>query len=346
MAIYHLSVKSVSRGEGRCATAAAAYRAAARILDRQTGQVFDYTRRHGVEHSEIVLSTHAAQQDINWPRNRQDLWNAAERAERRKDGRIAREYEVALPSELSRSERLELTRSFALEIANRYQCAVDVAIHRPHPKGDQRNHHAHLLATTREITPRGLGEKTAVEWSNSDRKRRGLPSASEEMIAIRSRWAALANERLRQHGRERIDHRSLRAQGIEREATVHKGPTITALERRGLAPKVEWQREEERRQEQQARLERAAEIGRLQRELVQVIGSILTLSTDIAAARRERDRARSNEKEHGREPRSGTSQLTFDRRREEMREARKREEMLRHERSKENERKRDRDRSR
>ena len=76
MAIYHLSVKSVSRSEGRSATAASAYRAAEKVHDLETGQVFDYTRKRGVEHAEIVLSSEAAKQDINWARNRQDLWNA------------------------------------------------------------------------------------------------------------------------------------------------------------------------------------------------------------------------------------------------------------------------------
>ena len=101
MAIYHLSVKPVSRGVGRSATAAAAYRSASQVADRTTGQVFDYTRKSGVEHAEIVLPTEAAKRDINWPREREQLWNVAEEAEKRKDARVAREYEVALPHELS-----------------------------------------------------------------------------------------------------------------------------------------------------------------------------------------------------------------------------------------------------
>src|SRR5690606_738291 len=147
MAIYHLSVKPVSRGVGRSATAAAAYRSASQVADRTTGQVFDYTRKSGVEHSEIVLPTQAAQRDIHWPRDREQLWNAAEEAEKRKDARVAREYEVALPHELSRQQRLELVRDFSQEIANRYGVAVDFAIHKPHREGDDRNHHAHVLTT-------------------------------------------------------------------------------------------------------------------------------------------------------------------------------------------------------
>ena len=94
MAIYHLSAKPVRRGAGRSATAAAAYRAGAEIADERTGITFDYTRKQGVEHSEIILPTAAARQDINWPRDRAALWNAAELAEHRKDSRVAREYEL------------------------------------------------------------------------------------------------------------------------------------------------------------------------------------------------------------------------------------------------------------
>ena len=89
---------------------------------------------------------------------REALWNAAERAENRSNSRVAREYELALPHELSKAQRLELVRGFATEIANRHGVAVDFAIHAPHREGDTRNHHAHVLATTRVIEPAGLGE--------------------------------------------------------------------------------------------------------------------------------------------------------------------------------------------
>ena len=127
MAIYHLSVKSVGRGSGRSATAAAAYRSGSEIADERTGEDYDYTRKQGVEHAKIVLPDYAGQNDINWPRDRAALWNAAELAEKRKDARVAREYEVALPAELDDAQRLELVREFSRDIANRYGCAVDFA---------------------------------------------------------------------------------------------------------------------------------------------------------------------------------------------------------------------------
>jgi len=286
MAIYHLSVKPVSRGAGRSATAAAAYCAAERVLDHTTGQVFDYTRKCGVEHAEIVLPIEATKRDINWARDRQQLWNAAEFAEKRMDARVAREYEVALPQELTKAQRLELTRTFSQELANRYGCAVDFALHTPHRAGDERNFRAHILTTTRQIEATGLGAKTSIEWADTDRAKRGLSSGKEEIAEIRERWAVLTNEKLQTLGHEaRVDHRSLEAQGIEQEPTVHLGPAVHGMQRRGMATEVGARIEAEA----QERLELAAELGRLQREIEQVNRSIIELSTDIRAALTARD---------------------------------------------------------
>lgn len=286
MAIYHLSVKPVSRGAGRSATAAAAYRAAERIEDHTTGQVFDYTRKSGVEHAEIVLPVEAAKRDINWARDRQQLWNAAEAAERRKDARVAREYEVALPQELTKAQRLELTREFSQELANRFGCAVDFAIHRPHQEGDQRNFHAHILTTTRRIEATGLGAKTSIEWADTDRAKHGLGSAKEEVTRIRERWAVLTNEKLQALGHEsRVDHRSLEDQGEIRAPTQHLGPAITSMERRGIRTEVGWRMREEANE----RLRLAAELGRIERERQAIERQILDLSNDVAAARQDRD---------------------------------------------------------
>lgn len=286
MAIYHLSVKPVSRGVGRSATAAAAYRSASQVADRTTGQVFDYTRKRGVEHAEIVLPTEAAKRDINWPREREQLWNVAEEAEKRKDARVAREYEVALPHELSQRERTELVREFSQEIANRFGVAVDFAIHKPHREGDERNHHAHVLTTTRRIEATGLGAKAEIEWADTDRAKRGLGPAKEEVAAIRERWAALTNEKLQEHGHEsRVDHRSLKDQGIDREPTTHLGPAVSGMQRRGMETEVGARIQAEA----QARLERAAELGRLERESAAIGQSILVLDGDIRSALQARD---------------------------------------------------------
>ena len=112
MAIYHLSVKAVSRSAGRSATAAAAYRAGCEIADGRTGEIHDYTRKGGVESAALILPDNAPE----WARDRAQLWNAAEQAEKRKNSTVAREFEIALPAELSPAEREKLAHDFAREI--------------------------------------------------------------------------------------------------------------------------------------------------------------------------------------------------------------------------------------
>ena len=291
MAIYHYSQKPVSRGQGQSAVAGAAYRAGEKLHDERVDRTFDYSRRSGIAHSEIVLPTRAAQLDINWPRNRQQLWNAAELAEKRKDARIAREHEVALPHELPKDKQIALLRAFSAEIANRYNVAVDFALHRPHRKGDQRNYHAHVYSTTREITATGLGAKAAPELSDSDRFKRGLLSGRKEITYMRDRWEKLTNEHLAAYGLEtRVDARSLEAQGIDRVASTHLGVAVWGMERRGIETRVGLRVREQQAEEVRWRLERAAELGRLEREHRDVTKSILDLSGDLALALRERER--------------------------------------------------------
>jgi ATP-dependent exoDNAse (exonuclease V) alpha subunit len=277
MAIYHLSVKCMSRSRGQSATAAAAYRSAERIRDEHTGEIHDYGRKGGVLHRELVLPQDAPA----WARQRERLWNAAEQSETRKNSTVAREFEIALPSELKAAERARLAVDFARAIAMKHRCAVDVSVHRPGRGGDTRNHHAHLLCTTRRLEREGFGEKT-----------RELDDAKTGEVAFwRERWASLTNERLKERGIEsRIDHRTLEAQGIDRVPTVHKGPLLTALERRGIEARVSKRLDRERAEDIQARLTRAVETGRLEREGREVEKTILVLSTDIAAARAARRR--------------------------------------------------------
>jgi ATP-dependent exoDNAse (exonuclease V) alpha subunit len=296
MAIFHYSQKPVARSRGQSAVAGAAYRAADKLYDHRVGQWFDYERRGGVVHAEIVLPTEAAKRDIHWARNRQQLWNAAEAAEHRKDSRVAREHEVALPHELQKEQHIALLRAFAGEIANRYQVAVDFALHKPHRQGDARNFHAHVYATTRQVGPTGLGDKASIELSNTDRAKRGLVASKVEIIAMRARWGELVNEHLALQGIEaRVDHRSLKAQGVERTPTTHLGPAVTGMERRGIDTRVGLRVGEQQRLEVQARPERAAELGRLARERSQIEKSIVDLSGDLAVARRQLELQRPKE---------------------------------------------------
>ena len=245
MAIFHLSVKTVSRSAGRSATAAAAYRAGVEITDQRTGEVHDYTRKQGVLSTTLVLPKDAPE----WASDRGELWNAAEQSENRKNSTVAREFEIALPDELNTEQRERLALSLAREVVDRHQCAADVAIHAPGSEGDQRNHHAHILLTTRRLGPDGLTAKT--------RELDDLKLGPKEVDRWRARFADLTNQHLKEAGLNiRVDHRSLAAQGIDREPTKHLGPTATAIERRTGEPSKKRRDWREGQAEQQAITER------------------------------------------------------------------------------------------
>ena len=207
MASYHLSVKSISRSAGRSAVAAAAYRSGERLFDARYGVEHDYTRKGGVEHTELVAPEDAP----DWAQDRDRLWNEAEANENRKNSMVAREWEVALPAELSDADRRALAVGFARTLVDRYGVVADVAVHAPHREGDDRNHHAHILTTTREIGADGFGAKTRI----LDVKQ----TASVEVSEMREHWAERQNEALERMGAaDRVDHRTLEAQREEVEA--------------------------------------------------------------------------------------------------------------------------------
>lgn len=223
--------------------AAAAYRAGVKLEDHRTAMVFDFTRRSGVMAAAILAPVDAGE----LARDRASLWNAAEAAEKRKDSRTAREWILALPSELDAEQRAGLARDFARELVDRYGVAADVAIHAPSRDGDDRNHHAHILCTTRVVAGGALGEKSELELSDAKRKTLGLLPAADEISKLRERWADLANAALEKAGAEaRIDHRSLAAQQgdafergdvavaltLEREPQQHVGVHATQQDRR------------------------------------------------------------------------------------------------------------------
>jgi ATP-dependent exoDNAse (exonuclease V) alpha subunit len=235
MAIFYLQISSVSRGAGRRATAAAAYRAGERVRDERSGELHNFSRRRDVLHTEIFVPQQPGTQAAEWAGNRERLWNTAEHAEKRHNARVAREFQVNLPAELPPLARIALARSFALELSARYRVAVDLAVHAPRPEGDPRNFHAHLLATTREVTPAGLGAKAGLDMAPRERRQRELPDHRQEFVNVRERWAALTNEALRAANLEaRVDHRSLAAQGIDREPQPRIPLAHLKIEQRGV----------------------------------------------------------------------------------------------------------------
>ena len=232
MAIYHLSAKPISRTSGRSAVASAAYRCAEKLTNERDGLTHDFSRKQGVEHTEIVLPQGV---EAEWALDRSALWNAAELAEKRKDARVAREFEIALPYELSPERRIEAVREFAQDLADRYGAAVDFAIHAPHEKGDVRNYHAHMMMTTRQVGEGGLGEKTYLERENKWLLSNGMATTDMQLRDIRQSWESIANRQLQREGLDiRIDHRSHQERGLELSPTEHVGVHATQMQRQGM----------------------------------------------------------------------------------------------------------------
>ena len=218
VAIYHLSAKMLSRSAGRSAVAAAAYRSGGRLQDERTGRVYDFTRKGGVEHVEIVVPRRTPA----WMLDRTELWNGVEKAEKRKDAQLAREIEVALPRELPAARRAGLVREFVqAEFVSRGMIA-DLAIHVGRARDGGEQPHAHIMLTTRIVTAEGFGPKNR-DWNGTDK-----------LDEWRARWAEHVNRDLERAGhRERIDHRSLDAQraAAERDAAQarHAGDDRAAM---------------------------------------------------------------------------------------------------------------------
>ncbi len=221
---FHCSVSSIGRGKGQSAVAAAAYRTGSSIALEREGTVADYSRKGGV----VASWTIAPQGAPQWATDTAALWNATEAKEKRKDSQLAKEITLALPASLSDEQRRGIMEAFGAELRDRYGCGVTVAIHRPSEKGDDRNDHAHVMMTTREIGPDGWGQKI-----NALDSKPGRPSA--EIARIRELAADLINDALEDAGSdERVSHLSFKARGIDRVPTTHLGPDVTAMERGGM----------------------------------------------------------------------------------------------------------------
>jgi len=214
MAIYHCSVKVISRSSGRSSTAAAAYRAAEKIEDQRTGLTHDFTRKHGVDFSTVITPDNSP----TWAKNRAELWNKVEKVEKRKDSQVCREVEVSLPRELSKDQMKSLAIEYATSQFVSRGMIADINIHH----ADGANPHAHILLTTRTIDKNGFGKKDR-SWNEK--------SLLQEW---RVEWEKHANRSLELAGHDqKIDHRTLEAQGIERIPQIHMGPKVIQMEQRG-----------------------------------------------------------------------------------------------------------------
>jgi len=227
VAIYRCEFKIISRSAGHKACAAAAYRAAEKIVDRTYGQTHDFTRKSNVTASFILAPDNAPA----WMQDRAQLWNAVEAAERRKDAQLSREVLLSLPHELTDDQRAALVRQFVSERFVSRGMIADVAIHGHSPSGDERNDHAHILLTTRTLTEGTLGGFGSKERSWNSK---------EFLHETRVAWAESQNRLFERLGLPmRVDHRSLADQGQDREPEPKLGSAATQALRNGEPEKAE-----------------------------------------------------------------------------------------------------------
>ena len=243
MAIYHCTCKIISRGQGRSAVGAAAYRSGEKLYNEYDGIEHDYTKKGGVVYSEIMLCENAPKEY----QDRQTLWNAVEQIEKSSKAQLAREYEVALPVELSREEQIKLVRDFAKENFVDNGMCVDFSIH----DKEDGNPHAHIMLTTRPIEQdNSWGVKQKKEYildkngqKQYDKKKQTYKcktvkttnwDSKEFLQRSRESWAEKVNQELeKKRLPQRIDHRSLKEQGVDRVPTIHEGGA-RKLEKRGI----------------------------------------------------------------------------------------------------------------
>ncbi|MBR1432569.1 MAG: MobA/MobL family protein [Ruminiclostridium sp.] len=246
MAIYHCSIKIISRGKGKSAVGAAAYRSGEKLTNEYDGLTHDYTRKGGVVHTEILLSEYAPSEYAD----RSTLWNAVEKVEKARNSQLAREIEISLPNELSRAENIELARRFVQEaFVNKGMCA-DLCVH--DPDREQPNIHAHIMLTLRPFNEDGTwGDKQRKEYildadGNKiyDKKKRTYKCRTVQTTdwndktkaeEWRAAWADFLNAVLTEKGiAERVDHRSFERQGKLEQPTIHLGAAVTQMERKGI----------------------------------------------------------------------------------------------------------------
>ena len=244
IAIYHCNISIVSRGKGKSAVAAAAYRSGEKLTNEWDGMTHDYTRKGGVVHTEIMLPPHAPPSFSD----RSTLWNSVELYEKAGNAQLAREIDAALPIELSREEQIRLVREYcSSQFVSRGMC-VDYAIH----DTDSGNPHCHIMLTMRPLNERGAwAAKSKKEYDldeNGERIR--LPSGrykthkidltgwndKDNTLLWRKAWADFTNDFLERNGSpERIDHRSNAERGIDELPTVHMGVAACQMEKKGIA---------------------------------------------------------------------------------------------------------------
>lgn len=211
MAIYHFSGTIIARSQGRSAVAASAYRAGEKLVDEQLGLTYNYSKKQDVVYSEILLPDNAPEAF----KDRQTLWNTVEKTEKRKDAQLAREFTISLPRELTIEQDKALIVEFVKSEFVAKGMIADICLHNDLMPDGERQPHAHVMLTLREVSKEGFGQKTR-QWNDK-----------ANLLAWRESWANTANRHLALHGFDKqIDHRSYAEQGIELEPQHKIGAAV------------------------------------------------------------------------------------------------------------------------
>ena len=248
IALFHFHVTQIKRSAGQSAVAAAAYRSGEKLHSEYYGEDSDYTHKGGVICSEILLPAHAPPEYAD----RETLWNAVEKVECGKKAQLAYSFDIALQNDFSMEENINLARQFLLEQFVSRGMIVDFAVHSPDKEGGISNPHFHVMCPIRPIEANG-------KWGNKQRRKyvldengeripdgtgdyvfNAVPTTDwgspETLEHWRQAWAELCNAKFAEKELPcRIDHRSYERQGVDLLPTVHEGPTVRAMERKGIA---------------------------------------------------------------------------------------------------------------
>ncbi len=248
MAIYHAHLKSISRADGRSATGSIAYRAGCKVVDERTGIEFDYSRKKGIEHTEIFfpLGEELSRPDLH---DTSALWNEVEKRETKSNAQVARDFEFSFPHELDAEQRQQMLSMFCQWLTKNHGVVAQGCIHAPHGKdADDRNYHAHILFSTRRFEGGQFTEKTrefskrpydekelekhlAKGGEDYTKRLNGRKNATE---LLREAYEKIGNKCLADAGFEpTLDRRSYAERGIDKEPTVHEGAG-RAMSKRGL----------------------------------------------------------------------------------------------------------------
>jgi hypothetical protein len=232
MAIYHLSAQVITRGAGHSSVHAAAYRARCELEDERTGLVHDYSRKSG----ELLFSGIYAPKDAPaWAHDRAQLWNHVEAFEKHRRAELAREFNIALPHELTLEQNRYVLQDWIRDNFTRKGLIADAVIHAPGRDGDERNMHAHVMVVMRKLDGSEF-IRTKERFETFSEKE---AAKKAELEQLRESWERTGNRHLERHGHApTLDRRSLLDQGVDRDPTLHMGKSATAIERKGEASEL------------------------------------------------------------------------------------------------------------